>query len=146
LALLLINQRYWQWTFGIITPWVLLIIPSSSANIVDLIFEYVLTLYVFLGFIYFDLIVKCLNKRIKNKKIGITVQIIIFSLLLIICFGVKLLIHVVAGTWWWVQGDWTGSLIINAPIIGINLGITLPIIIILYPSISHLKLNGLGRA
>jgi hypothetical protein len=38
-----------------------------------------------------------------------------------------------------------GSLVINAPIIGINLGISLPVIIILYPSISHFKLNGLGR-
>jgi hypothetical protein len=60
-------------------------------------YEYILTLYLFLGFIYFDKLADLFNKLIKNKKTSIVVQIAVFTLLLIISFAVKLLIHISAG-------------------------------------------------
>lgn len=62
--------------------------------------EYVLAMYVFLEFIYFDLILVFLNKHIKHKYAGRVVQILVFAFLFLISMSLKLFLHFLAGVIW----------------------------------------------
>jgi hypothetical protein len=96
-GMLMINDKKYQWMFALLTPWVLLAIPSSAVNFLDMLLEYVIALYIFVGFIYFDKIVILINKNIKSRKANLTLQVCVFTLLMFVCFGIKLLIHTYCG-------------------------------------------------
>ncbi|MDR0739320.1 MAG: hypothetical protein LBF00_00300 [Mycoplasmataceae bacterium] len=131
----LIKKMKWKWTFWLITPWLLLIIPPTVANFWDLLLEYILALYIFAPFIFFDKCVK-LNKT--------WLQLVLFSFLITLLIFLKLLIHTIAGVLWWTLNNWYGSFIFNLPIYGVTLAFVLPISIIIYKPIQKLNssING----
>jgi hypothetical protein len=142
LGMMLINKRSYAWTFALLTPWLLLIIPSGAVNILDILLEYICSLYIFCGFIYFDKISTVIGRYFKNKKTCVILQICVFTLMLLICFCTKLLIHVFAGVIWYI-GDhnlsnlhnWYAAFALNFVIIIVNFSINLPIGVMLYPSL-----------
>lgn len=139
-GMMLINNRKWQWTFGLLTPWVILMIPPSVINFWQFLVEYIVALYIFLPFIYFDLIVNGLNKTIKSRKTSMFLQILIFCLMLIITVFEKLALHTIAGKMWWLKSDsWYASFIYNLPIYAITLGVILPLGLVCYPSLIQLR-------
>jgi hypothetical protein len=148
MGILVINDRKYQWMFALLTPWLLLIIPSASVNFLDMIMEYILALYIFIGFIYFDKLVKVVNKLIKNKKANLTCQVICFAIILFICFCIKLLIHIFSGVQWYI-GDhdlsniknWYAAFTINLLIIVVNFSVNLPLGILLYMPINKFATN-----
>jgi hypothetical protein len=131
-GLMTIKNNKWKWTFWGITPWLLLVIPPTIINFYDLLLEYILALYIFVPFIFWD--------KIVGKK-NLPWQIIIFCVLLIGLIFLKLFIHTVAGYLWWMPNDWYASFIFNLPIYTITLGITLPISIIIYRPIQKMIEN-----
>lgn len=143
-GLILIKDIKYQITFGIITPWFLLVVPPIIANGVDLLFEYILPLYIFLPFIAFSKFVDYSNQWKKNKKVIISVQILIFSFCFILGILIKLLVHTLAGYWWWTPGQLSGSFIFNMPIYLITLAIDLPIGIIVYIPLMKLRESNLS--
>jgi hypothetical protein len=132
--MILIKNRKWQWVFGILTPWVILMVPPSVMNFWQFLMEYILALYIFLPFIYWDLIAKLINKLIKKPKISMLVQIIIFGFMIGCIVLEKLAIHTIAGKIWWTPSDtWYSSFMFNMPIYIATLGIILPVGVVCYP-------------
>lgn len=135
-GMLLINNRKWQWTFGLLTPWVILVVPPSVVNLWQFLMEYILALYIFLPFIYFDLIINSVNKLIKSSKKKMMTKLIIFGLMIIIIIFIKLALHTIAGKIWWSPANsWYASFMFNMPIYVSTLSIVLPISLIVYPSL-----------
>jgi hypothetical protein len=75
-------------------------VPPSVINPLQFLMEYILALYIFLPFIYFDLIIKGINKIIKSPKKNMLVQLIIFGSMIVITIFIKLAIHTIAGKVW----------------------------------------------
>ena len=139
-GMLLINNRKWQWTFGILTPWVILMVPPSVVKFWQFLVEYIVALYIFLPFIYFDVIVKWINRITKSTKKSMVLQLLIFALMLTIIMFEKLALHTLAGKVWWLPaGTWYASFIYNLPIYAITLGIILPVGLVVYPSLIQLR-------
>jgi hypothetical protein len=142
LGMMLINKRTYAWMFTLLTPWLLLIIPSGAVNVLDILLEYIGSLYIFCGFVYFDKIANIITRHLKHKKRSFILQICVFALMLLICFCVKLLIHIFAGVIWYIGdhnlsnlNNWYAAFAINFLIIIVNFSINLPIGIMLYPSL-----------
>jgi hypothetical protein len=123
----------------LLTPWLLLVIPPSFVNILDMLWEYIVALYIFLPFIYFDCLVVLINKRLKKPIYQLITGMISFSLILIALIFLKLFIHTIAGIWWWTPGKWWGSFMVNLPIYGVTLAIDLPVCLLTYPTIRKFK-------
>jgi hypothetical protein len=150
MGILVINDKKYQWMFALLTPWVLLIIPSTSVNFLDMLMEYILVLYIFIGFIYFDKLVKIINELIKNKRINLVCQITVFSIILFMCFCIKLLIHVFSGVQWYIAdhdlgnlNNWYAAFTINLLIIVVNFSVNLPLGILLYVPINKFAANSI---
>ncbi|MDR1235018.1 MAG: hypothetical protein LBJ97_02925 [Mycoplasmataceae bacterium] len=137
-GMMLIKDIKWKWMFWFSTPWLLLVIPPTIINFWDLLLEYILALYIFVPFIWFDKLVNLL-KRNQNKMFSTIMQIVSFSLLMISLIFLKLFIHTIAGVLWWTPNNWYGSFIFNLPIYGITLTVALPISIIIYKPLQKLN-------
>ncbi len=145
LGILMINSHKYKWTFLILTPWVLLIIPSGMVNFWDLLLEYILSLYVFFPLIYFLPIIKLLTRKVNNKKAKIAIELIILSLIILFLFTIKFVLHLVAGYIWYTPGNWYASMVINAEIIFLIYAVDIPIILLCYPSLQKIYTSFYGK-
>lgn len=138
LAILMIKSYTYKWIFLLITPWVLLIIPSGFVSFGDLMLEYILPLYIFFPIIYFSFIMNLLTKKVNNKKIKLILELITLSFLILVLFTIKFLFHIIAGYIWYTPGDWYASMVINAEIVFLIYIVDIPIILLSYPSLTKI--------
>ncbi len=106
----------------IISPCLWFVVSTPYAiNALQVFVEYFLVIYAFFPFIFINI----------DYEDPIFKKYWLAPILLVICTIVKLMIHVVAGVLWWVNGDWSLSFIINSKIVFSNLGINLVLLITL---------------
>jgi hypothetical protein len=134
-GLLIIKDGKWKWMFWGITPWLLLIIPPSIINFWDLLLEYILSLYIFTPFLFWNQIIKIVKKK------SIPIEMLLFSSLITLLMILKLFIHTLAGVLWWIPNNWYGSFIFNLPIYGVTLAFVLSICIIIYRPMTKMMLE-----
>ncbi len=144
LGIMCFQWHKYKWWFTLLTPWVLLLIPSGAVNFWDLLMEYVLSLYVFFPIIYFPSIITILTKKVNGNKNKLIVELVFLTILILILFNIKLVIHVIAGVIWYVNGNWYASLVINLQIIYIDFAVCIPIVLLCYPSLRKLINNFYG--
>ncbi len=145
LGILMINSYKYKWFFLILTPWVLLIVPSGMINFFDLLLEYILPLYVFFPLIYFSPIIRLLTKKVNNKKTKIAIELIVLSLIVLILFTIKFVFHLIAGYIWYTPGNWYASMVINAEIIFLIYAVDIPLILLSYPSLQKIYIAYYGK-
>jgi hypothetical protein len=125
-------------------------VPPSVMNFWQFLVEYIAALYIFLPFIYFDVVVRWINSFTKSSKKSMVYQLLIFSFMLTVIMLEKLGLHTVAGKIWWFRGDtnynpndpaysWMAAFMFNLPIYAITLGIILPIGIVAFPSLIQFR-------
>jgi thiamine transporter ThiT len=137
-GLLMIRDAKWVWTFGILTPWLLMVIPPSIANFYDLLLEYVLALYIFLPIIFVSKYIDWSDQKLSPRK-SLGTQMAIFGSCMIVGIAIKLFIHTVAGILWWTPGEWWASFIFNAPIYGVTLAVALPVSLLVYKPLMKIR-------
>ncbi len=120
LGLIILPNIKYRLILIIITPclWFLVSTPYAI-NAIQVFVEYFLVIYAFFPFVFINID----NDDSRFKKYWLV------SILLVICTLIKLLIHVVAGVVWWVNGNWWLSIVINSKIVLTNLGINLLLLI-----------------
>jgi len=131
-GLIIIYDYKYKIIFLILAPIIwLLIVPPFAFNILQVFVEYFLPQ---LFFIIIPLTWTWLNIKSKiTLNFGLTFVIIFVYLL-------KCGLHIIAGFYWWTPGEWFGSFLINARIIGINLVIQLPFSLIIINTIIQGKI------
>jgi hypothetical protein len=134
-GLIIIKDNKWKWMFWGITPWFLLVIPPTIINFWNLLWEYILSLYIFVPFAFWNRFFKN-----KNDKKSLPLELFCFGTLMTILVFLKLFIHTLAGVWWWMPNNWYASFIFNLPIYGITLVVCLPVSIIVYRPIKKIIL------
>lgn len=144
LGIICIQTHKYKWTFVLLTPWVLLLIPSGAVNFWDLLMEYVLPLYVFFPIVYFPGIITLLTKKVNGNKNKLIIELVSLTILILILFTIKLVIHIAAGAIWYTNGNWYASLVINIEIIYIDFAVCTPIVLLCYPSLKKLINNFYG--
>jgi thiamine transporter ThiT len=137
-GLLMIRDAKWTWTFGIITPWLLMVVTPSIANFYDLLLEYVAAFYIFLPMIFINKYIDWSDDKLSPKKAFVT-QMLIFGFSIIAGVFLKLFIHTVAGVLWWTPGQWWGSFIFNLPIYGVTLAVALPVSLLVYKPLMKIR-------
>lgn len=145
LGILAINSYKYKWFFLILTPWILLIVPSGMVNFLDLLLEYILPLYVFFPLIYFSHIINLLTKKVNNKKTKIAIELIVLSIIVLILFTIKFVFHLVAGYLWYTPGNWYASMVINAEIIFLIYAVDIPLVLLCYPSLQKIYTAYYGK-
>lgn len=144
LGIMCIQTHKYKCTFILLTPWVLLLIPGGAVNFWDLLMEYVLPLYVFFPIIYFPNIITLLTKKVNGIKNKLIIELVSLTILILILFTIKLVIHIAAGAIWYTNGNWYASLVINIEIIYIDFAVCTPIVLLCYPSLKKLINNFYG--
>ncbi len=125
IGLIIFKNYYIKIIFFTIAPFILIMTPNIYfINITQFFIEYWLGVWCFFPFLFG----KCILKKNRNSKI----RNIYFSILFILCWILKLIIHTIAGFFWWTNNDWVSSLLINLPIIISNVSITIPVFIIIF--------------
>ncbi len=129
LGLIIIKTNVIKATFFILTPFVLLLYPNVYwINIVQVMIEYFFSIWCFFPFVFGNYIINKLNKY-KNKK---NLKLLVFSIIFIFCWIIKLVLHTIAGYFWWTNQNWFGSFLINLPIIASNILLTIPVFILIF--------------
>ena len=129
IGLVVIKTNIVKASFFIMTPIVLLIVPNVYwINLGQILVEYFLAIWCFFPFLFGSKIIEKLNA----KKYGDRIQLLVFSTLFILCWLLKLFLHVLAGYLWWTNHDWWGSMLINFPIMFTNILFTIPIFVLLF--------------
>ncbi|MGL5643737.1 MAG: hypothetical protein ACRCW3_03110 [Metamycoplasmataceae bacterium] len=115
--------------FLLFTPLILIVAPNIFLiNIWQGFVEYFLAIWCFFPLLFGGQIYNYMNNKNYNKRTGM----IAVSMIFIFCWMVKLLLHIIAGYFWWTNGNWVGSFLINWPIILFNILFTIPIFIIIF--------------
>lgn len=105
LGIICIQTHKYKWTFVLLTPLVLLLIPSGAINFWDSLMEYVLPLYVFFPIVYFPGIITLLTKKVNGNKNKLIIELVSLTILILILFTIKLVIHIAAGAIWYTNGN-----------------------------------------
>ncbi len=129
LILIILKTRLIKTIFFIFTPLVLLFDPNVYwINLIQVLVEYFLAIWCFFPFLFGNAIIKKFDSKNLSKRL----RLLVFSLLFIFSWMLKLFLHTLAGYVWWTDNDWIGSLFINLPIIFTNILITIPIFILIF--------------
>ena len=129
LGLIIIKTKIIKYGFFILTPFILILYPNIYwINIIQGIIEYFFAIWCFYPFIFGDLIMTKLDNYENKKKL----KLLVFAILFIFCWMIKLLLHTIAGYFWWTNHNWLGSFLINLPIITLNILFTIPVFIIIF--------------
>ncbi len=129
LILIILKTNLIRNLFFAITPLILLFDPNVYwINLVQVFVEYFLAIWCFFPLLFGGKIIQ----KFDEKQGSLVLRLFIFSSLFILSWIFKLLLHTLAGYFWWTDHDWWGSLFINLPIIVTNIVITIPIFVLIF--------------
>lgn len=128
-SLIILKSKLIKTIFFILTPFILIMAPNIYfINIGQVFVEYFLAIWCFFPFLFGNLIMNNLNKYERNNFF----KLLVFSLIFILCWILKLFLHIIAGYFWWTNRNWMGSFLVNWPIIIFNILFTIPIFTIIF--------------
>lgn len=132
ISLLILRTYFIKLLLLIFIPFILLLSFNFYwINLFQVLLEYFFSIWCFFPFLFGNIIIKKI--WIMNNKN--TIMTIIFSILFIFCWSVKMMFHIIAGYYWWTANNWWGSFAINFPLALVNVIITIPIFIIIFSRI-----------
>lgn len=130
ITLVILRTYFIKFLVLIFVPCLLLLFSNVYwINLLQVLFEYFFSVWCFFPFMFGNNLIQktCM---INNKKITIT---ILFSILFVFCWTIKMMLHVLAGYYWWTSNNWSGSFAINFPLALVNIILTIPIFIMIFP-------------
>lgn len=141
-CLLVIDKTRYGLIFGLIAPWLGLPLASGILNPIQGFVEYILAYYVLLPVLVFPALNQAVltGCKLTDKKVARNVvTIIFFGVFALLLFSLKAFVHIWAGVVWWVNGDWIGSLALNALIVFGSFGLCVPFAMAAIPAILQLR-------